>query len=150
MTNYKLTTNLIADCMALIPHNLELLNENYDFFASGDMDVEYSFNELHPSFKFLNLSHCLRTIQEFKRIQPLYYYYHNQRKNAIEKLEKEGLSYQEIREKLYMPGAQNMLVETWKTIASATLHGATRHGQGEYPPSTLKELCESYKNVMSK
>lgn len=150
MTNYKLTTNLIADCMALIPHNLELLNENYDFFASGDMDVEYFFNELHPRLKFLNLSHCLRTIQEFKRIQPLYYYYHNQRKNAIEKLEKEGLSYQEIKQKLYMPGATNMLVETWKTIASATLHGATRHGQGEYPPSTLEELCESYKNVMSK
>ena len=150
MTNYKLTTNLIADCMALIPHNLELLNESYDFFASGDMDVEYFFNELHPSFKFLDISHCLRTIQEFKRIQPLYYYYHNQRKNAIEKLEKEGLSYQEIKQKLYMPGAQNMLVETWKTIASATLHGATRHGQGEYPPSTLEELCESYKNVMSK
>ena len=112
------------------------------------MDVEYSFKWLHPRHKFLDLSHCLRTIQEFKRIQPLYYYYHNQRKNAIEKLEKEGLSYQEIKEKLYMPGAKNMLVETWKTIASATLHGATRHGQGEYPPSTLEELCESYKNVM--
>ena len=144
MPNYKLTTNLIADCMALIPHNLELLNENYDFFASGDMDVEYFFNELHPRLKFLELSHCLRTIQEFHRIQPLYYYYHNQRKNAIEKLEKEGLSYHEIKEKLYMPGAKDMLIENWKTIASATLHG-----QGEYPPSTLEELCESYKNVMS-
>ena len=150
MTNYKLTTNLIVDCMALIPHNLELLNESYDFFASGDMDVEYSFKWLHPRLKFLNLSHCLRTIQEFHRIQPLYYYYHNQRKNAIEKLEKEGLSYQEIKEKVYMPGAKNMLVETWKTIASATLHGDTRHGRGEFPPSTLEELCESYKNVMSK
>ena len=44
-----------------------------------------------------------------------------------------------------MPGAKDMLTETWKTIASATLHG-----QGEYPPSTLEELCESYKNVMKK
>ena len=34
MSNYKLTTNLIADCMALIPHNLEVLNakfSKYDF-----------------------------------------------------------------------------------------------------------------------
>jgi len=37
------------------------------------------------------------------------------------------------------------LVYEPKTVASATLHG-----QGEYPPSTLEELCESYKNVMSK
>ena len=178
MSNYKLTPNLIADCMALIPHNLEVLNakfSKYDFiylskkiiwrhdidticFVYQNFKIQYcpkheKFQKDSHDFNYPNINlavidfitHCLRTIQEFHKIQPLYYYYHNQRKNAIEKLEKEGLSYHEIKEKLYMPGAKDMLTETWKTIASATLHG-----QGEYPPSTLEELCESYKNVMKK
>ena len=177
-TNYKLTTNLIADCMALIPHNLELLNENYDFFASGDMDVEYSFNELHPSFKFLELSHCLRTIQEFQKeikgdviidnkhffegdlvlhSEPngwtnlLVIFDHNLKKYRLLNMDNEFIWDVEGVNTHWGEWVNWWEVELEKlgtkprTIASATLHG-----QGEYPPSTLKELCESYKNVMSK
>ena len=145
MTNYKLTTNLIADCMALIPHNLELLNENYDFFASGDMDVEYYFNELHPRLKFLNLSHCLRTIQEFQEPNPLYIQaIETYNKNWMDRIVDSSMQTTKLIQELKY--AQKIGCELLpKTIASATLHG-----QGEYPPSTLEELCESYKNVMSK
>lgn len=153
-TNYKLTTNLIADCMALIPHNLELLNEDYDFFASGDMDVEYFYNGLHPRLKFLELSHCLRTIQEFQRPNLEYVRLRNKANSMLE-VYKHNISrknqgkdfdlcvvayYEEDRQRVI-----GLRMKTPKTIASATLHG-----QGEYPPSTLEELCESYKNVMNK
>ena len=151
MTNYKLTTNLIADCMALIPHNLEVLNDNYDFFASGDMDIEYYFNELHPRLKFLNLSHCLRTIQEFQitTIEYLQYKIEIQLLNYAEVFDYSRLHPTKINEKVFVANkkayCEGRLENIRETIASATLHG-----QGEYPPSTLEELCESYKNVMSK
>ncbi len=145
MTNYKLTTNLIVDCMALIPENLELLNEDYDFFASGDMDVEYFYNGLHPRLKFLNLSHCLRTIQEFQEPNPLYIQaIETYNKNWMDRVVDSSMQTTKLIQELKY--AQKIGCELLpKTIASATLRG-----QGEYPPITLKELCESYKNVMSK
>ena len=178
MTNYKLTDNLISDCMALIPHNLELLNENYDFFASGDMDVEHSFNELHPSFKFLELSHCLRTILDFgfetkgdviidnmhffegdlilycepdRCTNLLVIFDHNLKKYRLLNMDNELIWDVEDVNTHWGEGVEGWEVELEKcgtkprTIASATLHG-----QGHYPPNTLEELCESYKNVMSK
>ena len=145
MTNYKLTTNLIVDCMALIPENLELLNEDYDFFASGDMDVEYFYNGLHPRLKFLNLSHCLRTIQEFQEPNPLYIQaIETYNKNWMDRVVDSSMQTTKLIQELkYAKKIGCKLLP--KTIASATLHG-----QGEYPPSTLEDLCESYKNVMKK
>ena len=179
MSNYKLTTNLIADCMALIPHNLEVLNDNYDFFASGDMDVEYYFNELHPRLKFLNLSHCLRTILDFKFeikgdviIDNIHFFegdliLHSEPDRCTNLLVIFDPNLKKYRllnmdnEFIWDVEGVNTHWGKWvvdlsevelekcgtkpRTIASATLHG-----QGEYPPSTLEELCESYKNVMKK
>ncbi len=118
MSKYKLTTNLIADCMALIPKNLELLNKITQDLESkhANLDIKYLFyfdaERVYRSYfeyltdynQFGMISYCLRLIPEFKVKT------------------KEG-----------------------KTIASTTLHG-----QGEFPPSDLDELCKSYKNVMSK
>lgn len=59
-----LTTNLIADCMALIPQNLERLNQNTN---------KYKFISLHGqqmTATFGVLSHCLRTIPEFQTENP--------------------------------------------------------------------------------
>ena len=177
-TNYKLTTNLIADCMALIPHNLELLNENYDFFASGDMDVEYFYNGLRPELKFLNLSHCLRTIQEFQEeikgdviidnkhffegdlvlhSEPdryttlLVIFDPNLKKYRLLNMDNELIWDVEDVNTHWGEGIEGWEVELEKCgTKSRTIASATLHGQGEYPPNTLEELCESYKNVMSK
>lgn len=132
MTKYKLTTDLISDCMALIPQNLERLNKpdysveiinkeiyvctpsNKYFIFGGD----FFYKDYERDFVFA--CHCLRTIPEFQRENPEY-----------AKTKWQAVTYTE--------GI------IWETIASATLHG-----QGEFPPSTLEELVESYKNVMSK
>jgi len=156
MPNYKLTRDLIADCTALIPQNLELLNENnltidsiYFLFKNDCIEkfdkskgytgcvarvdlVDYS-----DFYQFQILSHCLRTIPEFQKQNPKAnsFYYFTQPQPATNTPNGVAYSLLENRIKEYIP----------KTIASATLHG-----KGEYPPATLEELCESYKNVMSK
>ena len=68
--SYQLTTNLIADCMALIPHNLEKLNKNQKIFnIDSDKWVRpyfYSkafgqpFERLDDYLKTIVISHCLR------------------------------------------------------------------------------------------
>jgi hypothetical protein len=131
MPKYKLTTNLIADCMALIPQNLELLNKTvFPIFNFNDYEKdqifcvknEYGkFDELSDFAQFLFLSHCLRTIPKFQV---------------------EDLEIHKYSEYGFEGGIRSQLP---KTIAGATLHG-----QGEFPPITLEELCESYENVMSK
>jgi hypothetical protein len=153
MSNYKLTTNLIVDC-----HSLKKLN-------GKQKDINFYID-------------CLRTIQEFKKgikgdviignmhffegdlvlhSEPdryttlLVIFDHNLKKYRLLNMDNEFI---------WDVGDVNThwgeWVEWWeveleklgtkpRTIASATLHG-----QGEFPPSTLEELCESYKNVMSK
>ena len=141
--NYKLTTDLIADCMALIPQNLELLNEKTNglyftanegtllFYNVGTLAKKVVFSKLSTQEKFAFFAYCLRTIPKFQV-----------NTNKYLELEKESSTSGSGLERAF---ATIVLSNTRKTIASATLHG-----QGEFPPSTLEELCESYKNVMNK
>ena len=194
MSNYKLTTDLIADCMALIPQNLKRLNEKAKYFKFEFQNNEPLFiydleNNYKCYFQYLKfnygvsiISHCLRTIPEFQEKSNKFW----QLDKEIRELE-ENLRYPSISGKweeivnfeknpqirdLYYTNVNISIVidfykkqiyelfktETIKEIYSkkrergknATIASATLHGQGEYPPSTLEELCESYKNVMSK
>jgi len=148
MTNYKLTTDLIVDCMALIPHNLERLNNQHFNIEMEDENSLYVNNYLldnRPSNSFSFFSHCLRTIPEFQVENPEIQKLLNEIQEYEIKLKKaSGMG--DILHDIIIKSNKTKLKElTHKTIASATLHG-----QGEFPPSTLEELCESYKNVMSK
>ena len=150
MPNYTLTTDLIADCMALIPQNLERLKN--DFFSINiheSRGIEFEFDLLDYGFHNLDwydtfdgyslfiISHCLRTIPEFQEPNPKIL---KKIKNVSRNLTGQNLTKEEIKK---------MLLKT-TTIYNRTIASATLHGQGEFPPSTLEELCESYKNVMSK
>jgi hypothetical protein len=117
-TNYKLTTNLIVDC-----HSLKKLN-------GKQKDINFYID-------------CLRTIQEFQEPNPLYIQaIETYNKNWIDRVVDSSMQTTKLIQELKY--AQKIGCELLpKTIASATLHG-----QGEFPPSTLEELCESYKNVM--
>jgi hypothetical protein len=173
MPNYTLTTDLIADCMALIPQYLELLNKQQEKFGvkpprpnrghhreyqntilfdfHGDVVADVGYECDHEFYfgqsaivDFILISHCLRNIPEFQAENP--------------KLDYVKECYEYNKALAENPQSQNRFIlwhatgcyreeidSTPKTIASATLHG-----QGEFPPSTLVELRESYKNVMSK
>ena len=77
-TNYKLTTDLIADCMGLIPQNLGQINKSldnasYGWYCDKDIFLAIVNKKALPSFqKFLAISQCLRTIPEFQAENPLY------------------------------------------------------------------------------
>ena len=120
MTNYKLTTNLIADC-----HSLKKLN-------GKQKDINFYID-------------CLRTMQEFQESNPLYIQaIETYNKNWMDRVVDSSMQTTKLIQELKY--AQKIGCELLpKTIASATLRG-----QGEFPPSTLEELCESYKNVMKK
>lgn len=153
MTKYKLTTDLIADCMALIPDNLDRLNEWQEdyLFEIKDGDILFTPAISYNTWgldgflsldQYIIISHCLRTIPEFKDENP------ELENNYQEILEISKLceSDSDSRANWHLLGQKvQQQVMIPQTIASATLHG-----QGEYPPSTLEELCESYKKVMSK
>lgn len=129
MSNYKLTTDLIADCMALIPQNALKLNGRYSVNSHkgehifNNLTIENIIKDINLNYNFI--SHCLRTIPEFQKPAPI-----------------ETLSM--VKPALLQAGHERGLAYEPKTIASAALHG-----QSEFPPSTLEELCESYKKVMS-
>lgn len=134
---YKLTTDLKADCMALIPKYITELNQNKIdlifivqtgkvYMCHKKVKLKNEIQESGDDFMFKIISHCLRTIPEFQAETKQY------REYLLDCQDYDEDSI--IRE--YPPA---------RSIASATLHG-----QGEYPPSTLEELCKSYKNVMSK
>ena len=154
MSQYQLTTDLIADCMALIPQNLERFNEGQKLFnlyeksekiyidisKMESWDLQYFFSHffldsiryhIEDVFKVAFLSHCLRTIPEFQEKNHNYQLY-------LEKQKKRQGEWQIDSGKMFCSHDP-------KTIAAATLHG-----QDRFPPNTLEELCESYKNVMSK
>ena len=201
MTNYKLTTNLIADCMALIPQNLERLNDSQDIFKFKSYDpklIEFNnltlynvkeqetysilnFNGLIDTFKVFVISHCLRTIPEFqehsKQIKvgdlctvELFQHYNKNLfhiyrvckilnsnsyyETPITKDWEKPPIHKEIAEIAFVMdiAVSNKIlrVRTDQIKPRRTISSATLHGQGEYPPSTLEELCESYKNVMKK
>ena len=87
-TNYKLNTNLIADGMALIPHNLELLNENYDFFARKNgvnslCDTKQV--ELHRHFRGETSIHLGEGFMRHKDVQWVLYHPHDKIKFPIGK-----------------------------------------------------------------
>lgn len=154
MSNYKLTDDLIQDCMSLIPQNLERLNEKSYFIFEHDEQRGVSITswqitarEIKGSEeieKFLIISHCLRKIPEFQAENPKY------QEPDYESLETEDYNVFEIAESIEIACLP-------KTIASATLHGmewkvvdgVKQLVMMDEPPRTLKELCESYKNVMS-
>lgn len=136
--NYTLTTNLIKDCMALIPQNIDRLNGEQEIFmlwrpVNGNFYYDWEneshsikFNQCEDYQKFVILSFCLRTIPEFQIC-------------STHKRTKEWGEY----------------VNRTPIISNATLKGYKKDENGdliptEYPPSTLDELCESYKQVMSK
>jgi hypothetical protein len=147
MSTQKLTTDLIADCLTLIPENLEALNTNpleISVNYSQDktlvfavLDKEGEWEMLGAGYRFLIISHCLRNIPEFQDENP-----------KITELNNELIKFNTPRDREYRADVRSRIkvfLQHKPTISSATLHG-----QGEFPPSTLEELCESYKNVMSK
>lgn len=181
MSKCQLTTDLIADCMALISLYSITLNKNQTVFHIqkahyGGEILMFSFirnlrnNEffaynnwggLQEYQKVWVLSHCLRTIPEFQTETKKY--------EAYKILAEENKKIQEdfiknnpnasawvfdcespteileiVEATIKQAISEVSLSYEPKTIASATLHG-----QGEFPPSTLEELCQSYKNVMS-
>lgn len=137
MSKYKLTTDLIADCIALIPQNLGRLNA-----SKINSSISFDFSKLDNNFytdfsndaKFKIISHCLRTIPEFQDKNPRYIKYRDNAKSL--KKAYPSLSVFETNEIKAMCEP--------KTIWQATLYG-----NGTFP-NTLEELCKSYKNVMSK
>lgn len=151
MSKYTLTTDLIADCMALIPDNLERLN-NEKYKIEIDKN-SFTINGWSPFFYitdnstqgFLFISHCLRTIPEFQAENPKIKRLINEIQEAKIK-EKESIGMGEcLYHSLIQINKKRLKEIKFKTISSATLHG-----QGEFPPATLEELVESYKNVMKK
>lgn len=152
MTKYKLTTDLIADCRALIPENLERLSDDNWVFTENNNGVtlinnwfihDYIEDKSFRGFAFF--SHCIRTIPEFQEENPERenFKYRIINNNKKIKLTEDKSEWAKVY-KTHNAGLAFALSILPKTIASATLHG-----QGEYPPSTLEELIESYKNVMS-
>lgn len=178
MTNYTLTTDLVKDCMALIPHNIERLEKGgfemhyrVIFYDKTQRYIDFKFDNLSVAIPFIGdfdhenrylfafkkiikynstvsmwlVSYCLRTIPEFQAENSQY-------KRTKKKLENNknarlldaGTDYI-LRGIISKSFEKTIKKYKYETIASATLHG-----QGEYPPSTLNELCESYKQVMSK
>ena len=153
MSNYKLTTNLIADC-----HSLKKLN-------GEQKGVNFYMD-------------CLRTIQEFQKeikgdviidnkhffegdlvlhSEPngwtnlLVIFDYNLKKYRLLNMDNEFIWDVEGVNTHWGEWVDWWEVELEKLgTKSRTIASATLHGQGEYPPSTLEELCESYKNVMSK
>ena len=178
MINYKLTKDLVADCMALIPYNLEKLNrtsKDFEFKHQNNRSIfvydlknsyECYFCYLKSNYKFVFISHCLRTILNFQKPNLKYkskpevthdiwskwmsYFLNNSfdkkdytRWGRQIKTPYKDLSRQEQASDKKV--AKECFGDLYSNIASATLHG-----QGEYPPNTFEELCESYKDVMSK
>jgi hypothetical protein len=190
--NYKLTTDLIADCMSLIPQYLELLNKNKNYdvrlkfkpnpnefgviisktswktYVDWVLTEPDDYAKIHTNAQIIIdrfVQDCLRTIPEFQAENPSYSSKINIRSitrtgflntKMVAKLEKDkeftnynldNFLFNDVK-KLHLP----------KTIAFATLHGLERKVINgveklvimDKPPSTLEELCESYKNVMSK
>jgi hypothetical protein len=158
MPNYKLTTDLITDLMVLIPQNLERLNKQQEVFGvkpprpnkghhknyqntilfdfHGDVVADVGYECDHEFYfgqsaivDFILISQCLRIIPEFQEKCNLYL-------EMTKNWENDLHHWKEFWE--------GRIEKMPKTIASATLHG-----QGEFPPSTLVELCESYKNVIN-
>ena len=152
--SYTLTTDLIADCMALIPQNQNIITaKDEKMFINIDLTllketqnalVYGYFNNLNKLEAFDFIRRCLRTIPEFQEETKDY----TKLKDFI-KGEKDDPSWEDEktsnRKFMFYAWRRERLELTPRTIACATLHG-----QGEFPPSTLEELCESYKNVMSK
>jgi hypothetical protein len=164
MPNYKLTTDLITDCMALIPDNLELLNDHGFYFEKVDSFYEVElpsasncrlsfYDARQAELSFIIASHCLRTIPEFQ-VERQEYIQDSFLLNLLEKRFNDG----EIADYSLVATMESSVEKTPKTIASATLHGMEYKvidGKRQLvmmdkPPSTLEKLCESYKNVMSK
>jgi hypothetical protein len=161
MPNYKLTTDLIADCMALIPQNLELLNNHGFYFEKVDSFYEVElpsasncrlsfYDARQAELSFIIASHCLRNIPEFQVELPQevdffelhvgdcireFYMYAKVKEETTNQTEWAVKDlHREYKDKLKLP----------RTIASATFWG-----NGTFP-NTFEKLCESYKNVMSK
>jgi len=138
-----LSGNLINDVMALIPKNQEIITAKVDNILIN-IEPKYSkiekeamiygyYNSLNKLESFEFVSHCLRTIPEFQIPLDRYKDLENHANNPnIRHNIKELMLMNELL--LYMP----------ETIASATLHG-----QVGFPPSTIGELCESYKKVIN-
>lgn len=128
--------------MALIPQNLKLLNESQNKLEFGKNAIIFklNFERMQEVWQFYVISHCLRTIPEFKAENPA----HAKKWQEIEDLNMGDEPDNSPKWRKYgkLLGEFNAIQST---IASATLHG-----QGDFPPSTLEELCKSYKNVMSK
>jgi hypothetical protein len=112
------------------------------------------FHDMLPHNQFLILSHCLRTIPEFQEPNEKYEAHKIFAKEAEKKIEEELMDMKRLNKPTvdYAAVVEPMLEKVFhersffytpKTIAAATLRG-----QGEFPPSTLEELCESYKKVM--
>lgn len=149
MTN--LTTDLIKDVFALLPEHIDEIHAKQDdfelvsqpyaplyFHAKHDLA---SWSGLIEEDRFNILQHCLKLIPAFQ--EPT-----KQANVFIQKIN--WLDKKYAKEKLTGILLHKKQVETlleelpYKSIASATLHG-----QGEFPPSTVEDLCKSYKYVMS-
>jgi hypothetical protein len=141
--------------MALMPDNLELLNNHGFYFEKVENFYEVElpsasncrlsfYDARQAELSFIIASHCLRTIPEFQEKNPKYTAwmdgdgYRDDIVHYISYLENYENCYDDVNSIL------NENPPMPKTIAAATLHG-----QGEFPPSTLEELCKSYENVMS-
>ena len=152
MINYKLTKDLVADCMALIPYNLEKLNstsKGFEFKHQNNRSIfvydlknsyECYFCYLKSNYKFVFISHCLRTILNFQKPNLKY----KSKPEVTHDIWSKWMSYF-LNNSFDKKVAKECFGDLYSSIASATLHG-----QGEYPPNTFEELCESYKDVMSK
>lgn len=163
MSKYKLTTDLIKDCVALIPQNWERLNKSKKYNVRPIFEpnpnkfgvvisepywkvyVEWILTDVDDYKKIRTngqiivdkfVRDCLRTIPEFQGENP----------QIKKEFQKRGLN------KISFGGKNPQLARLqfayWRQNQPKTIASATLHGQGEYPPSTLEELCESYKKVL--
>jgi hypothetical protein len=138
--------------MALIPQNVERLNKVQKemkvvysskmineptkpvYFYKKNFLQAFTFDDFNLNKQFKFISHCLRNIPEFQEPNPKFV-----------KFNKYGNHPFGTEADMLTLADECGLIQLPQTIAAATLHG-----QGEYPPSTLEELCESYKKVMGK
>lgn len=171
---YTLTGDLLEDCMALIPHNIELLNGKKSLFLVKSIEKVKSYTiESHMKYEqiivqfdndptdfyeieivlsedlsgyqdqmlqFAFISHCLRTIPEFQAENP----------NCSQFVKAYAEKQQTNPQPTFAQGYKRRDLELVpKTISEAALRGLVVDGdlivQSKYPPSTVAELCESYK-----
>ena len=152
-TNYKLTTNLIVDCHSLKKLNGKQKDVNFyidclrtildfGFETKGDVIIDNMHFFEGDLILYREPDRCTNLLVIFDP---------NLKKYRLLNMDNELIWDVEDVNTHWGEGVEGWEVELEKcgtkprTIASATLHG-----QGEYPPSTLEELCESYKDVMSK